>query len=91
MAAADHPTQLHLPRIRDDERNQDDEQRDQADRPGVEAGAAAVSSEAIAACLGRVRGQCFRLGRFDLHLRSSLVDVEVDRALQSAYGSGLCC
>jgi hypothetical protein len=68
MTGADHPTQLHLPRIRDDERNQDDEQRDEANCPGVEAGTAAVSSQAIAAWLGRVRGQRLSLMRFDLNL-----------------------
>src|SRR5579862_7244424 len=75
VAGADHPTQLHLSRIRDDERNQDDEQPYEAERAGVEAGATAVSSQTVAARLGgRVRGQRLRVVRFDLHSRSSLVD-----------------
>jgi hypothetical protein len=90
IAGADHPTQLHLPGIREDEGNQDDEQRDEAHRPGVEAGATAVSSQTVAAFLGSgVCGHRSGLVRFDLHLRSSLVDIEVDRALQSTDGSGL--
>ena len=75
-----------------DECNQDDEQRHEADRPGVEAGLTAVSPQTVAERLDRRRrGQRFRVVRFELHLRSSLVDIEIDRALRSADGSGLCC
>ena len=56
MAGADEPTELHLARVGDGERSHDYKERDQRERPGVEAGAVAVPAQARAAGLDEL---CF--------------------------------
>src|SRR5581483_2765330 len=53
-AAADDPAQLHLPRVGDDERDHDDEERDERERPRVEPGAMAVPAKTHGARLDRL-------------------------------------
>ncbi len=68
MAAAGDPAQLYLARVRNYECDQDGEERDEAERQGVEAGAVAVSAQPLAAGLDTVGvRQCLLWGRFDLH------------------------
>src|SRR5579884_4461982 len=68
VAAAGHPAQLHLARVRDYECDQNNEERHQTERQRVEAGAVTVSAQAFAARLatfGVLRVLLW--GRFDLH------------------------
>src|SRR5579884_1603849 len=68
VAAAGHPAQLHLARVRNYECDQDDEERDEAERQRVQAGAVAVPAEPFAARLDALGVLRFLLwGRFDLH------------------------
>jgi hypothetical protein len=68
VAASGHLAQLHLARVRNYECDQDNEERDEAERQRVKAGAVAVSAESFAARLDPVGVLRFLLWRrFDLH------------------------
>jgi hypothetical protein len=71
MAAPGHPAQFHLARVRDHERDQDDQERHETEREGVEPGVVALSAEPFPARLGTLGVRQFLLlGGFDLYLFS---------------------